>query len=84
MNEPGAGTSLLTVGHGTMERQELADLLAGSGVELVVDVRSVPASRRHRTSPATSSTSGFPPPASTTAGSVVSAASAAPGGTPRT
>lgn len=37
---------LLTVGHGTAGRDELAGLLRGAGVELVVDVRSAPGSRR--------------------------------------
>lgn len=37
---------LLTVGHGTAARDELAGLLLGAGVELVVDMRSVPGSRR--------------------------------------
>jgi uncharacterized protein (DUF488 family) len=38
---------LLTVGHGTLPADELAALLAGHGVELLVDVRSYPGSRRH-------------------------------------
>jgi uncharacterized protein (DUF488 family) len=38
---------LLTVGHGTASAQELAALLTGAGVELVVDVRRHPGSRRH-------------------------------------
>jgi uncharacterized protein (DUF488 family) len=38
---------LLTVGHGTATAQELAALLAGAGVERLVDVRIVPGSRRH-------------------------------------
>ena len=38
---------LLTIGHGTATESELAGLLLGAGVELVVDVRSVPASRRN-------------------------------------
>ena len=38
---------LLTVGHGTMSADGLAELLVGAGVELVVDVRSAPGSRRH-------------------------------------
>ena len=40
------GRRLLTVGHGTAARDELAGLLLGGGVELVVDVRSVRGSRR--------------------------------------
>ena len=38
---------LLTVGHGTLPSEELAALLTSAGVHLVVDVRSVPGSRRH-------------------------------------
>jgi uncharacterized protein (DUF488 family) len=38
---------LLTVGHGTLPADELAALLAGNGVALLVDVRSYPGSRRH-------------------------------------
>ena len=39
--------SLLTVGHGTLPADEFARLVNKAGVELVVDVRSFPASRRH-------------------------------------
>jgi uncharacterized protein (DUF488 family) len=39
--------SLRTVGHGTLPADELRALLAGAGIEVVVDVRSLPASRRH-------------------------------------
>ncbi len=38
---------LLTVGHGTMSSDALGALLQAAGVERVVDVRSVPGSRRH-------------------------------------
>ncbi|MGH9291582.1 MAG: DUF488 family protein [Acidimicrobiales bacterium] len=38
---------LLTVGHGTLPAEKFAALLAGPQVQLLVDVRSVPASRRH-------------------------------------
>ena len=38
---------LLTVGHGTISAEALSDLLSGAGVELVVDVRTAPGSRRH-------------------------------------
>lgn len=38
---------LLTVGHGTLEADELVGLLRSAGVELLVDVRSYPGSRRH-------------------------------------
>jgi uncharacterized protein (DUF488 family) len=40
-------TRLYTVGHGTLAAGELAALLTGAGVELLVDVRSYPGSRRH-------------------------------------
>jgi uncharacterized protein (DUF488 family) len=40
-------TALLTVGHGTLDRPGLAALLAGAGVELLVDVRRFPGSRNH-------------------------------------
>jgi uncharacterized protein (DUF488 family) len=39
--------SLLTVGHGTLAAHEFARLVGEAGIELVVDVRSFPASRRH-------------------------------------
>jgi uncharacterized protein (DUF488 family) len=39
--------SLLTVGHGTLSADEFTRLVSEAGVELVVDVRSFPASRRH-------------------------------------
>ena len=38
---------LRTVGHGTLAADELARLVTGAGIELLVDVRSFPASRRH-------------------------------------
>ncbi|MDL4819725.1 DUF488 domain-containing protein [Actinomadura opuntiae] len=41
-NEP-----LLTFGHGTAGREELASLLQGAGVRDVVDVRTAPGSRRN-------------------------------------
>jgi len=37
---------LITVGHGTLELAALCQLLTGAGVELLVDVRRFPASRR--------------------------------------
>ena len=40
MTEP-----LLTVGHGTLEREELAELLRGAEIEQLVDVRRFPGSR---------------------------------------
>jgi uncharacterized protein (DUF488 family) len=39
--------TLLTVGHGTASQEALTALLGGAGVELVVDVRTAPGSRRH-------------------------------------
>jgi uncharacterized protein (DUF488 family) len=39
--------SLLTVGHGTASQDELTALLHGTGVRLLVDVRTAPGSRRH-------------------------------------
>jgi uncharacterized protein (DUF488 family) len=38
---------LLTVGHGTLEADELVALLQAAGVEVLMDVRSYPGSRRH-------------------------------------
>jgi uncharacterized protein (DUF488 family) len=42
-----SATRLLTAGHGTATAEELAALLAGAGVERLVDVRTAPGSRRH-------------------------------------
>jgi uncharacterized protein (DUF488 family) len=42
-----AGTQLLTVGHGTLGQAELSDLVRAAGVEVLVDVRTAPGSRRH-------------------------------------
>lgn len=39
--------ALLTVGHGTLRSEQLLELLAGAGVASLVDVRSIPASRRN-------------------------------------
>ena len=39
--------ALLSVGHGTLQQDELVALLRAAEVELVVDVRSYPGSRRH-------------------------------------
>ena len=39
--------SLLTVGHGKLDRGSLGGLLVGAGVDLVVDVRRFPGSRRN-------------------------------------
>ena len=40
-------TGVLTFGHGTAEQPELEELLRDAGVQLVVDVRRYPSSRRH-------------------------------------
>ncbi|MFC4145242.1 DUF488 domain-containing protein [Micromonospora mangrovi] len=37
--------AMVTVGHGTADRERLGELLGGAGVALVVDVRRYPASR---------------------------------------
>ena len=37
---------LLTVGHGSLSQDALGALLAGAGVEVLVDVRRFPGSRR--------------------------------------
>ena len=42
---PDVPAALLTVGHGTADRERLAALLRGAAVETVVDVRTVPGSR---------------------------------------
>lgn len=42
-----APAPLLTVGHGTLTAEELTRVLHDAGVELLVDVRSHPGSRRH-------------------------------------
>ncbi len=41
------GRGLITVGHGTSGRAELAALLHGAGVAALVDVRTAPGSRRN-------------------------------------
>jgi uncharacterized protein (DUF488 family) len=43
----GRGPHLLTVGHGTISREEMVELLTGAGVALIIDVRRAPGSRRH-------------------------------------
>lgn len=40
-------STIRTVGHGTADAGELGELLRGSGVTVVVDVRRFPGSRRH-------------------------------------
>ena len=40
-------TRLLTLGHGTAGEEELARLIRGAAIESLVDVRTVPKSRRH-------------------------------------
>jgi len=42
-----APPSLVTFGHGTASQEAIARLLAGAGIEMVVDVRTAPGSRRH-------------------------------------
>lgn len=45
---PGAPpVRLLTVGHGTLSTEAFASLVVGAGIDLLVDVRSYPGSRRH-------------------------------------
>jgi uncharacterized protein (DUF488 family) len=39
--------TLLTVGHGTLPEDEFAALVTGAGIELVVDIRTHPGSRRN-------------------------------------
>lgn len=39
--------SLLTLGHGTATAEELSALIRGARIEALVDVRSIPKSRRH-------------------------------------
>lgn len=46
MSAPEPAT-LITFGHGTLGRDELATLIRDAGIAEVVDVRSVPKSRRH-------------------------------------
>ncbi len=46
-NDRASVPPLLTVGHGTLGSGELAKLLASAGVQLVVDIRSAPGSRRY-------------------------------------
>jgi uncharacterized protein (DUF488 family) len=41
-----AGLRLLTVGHGTTAREDFTRLVRGAGVQMVVDVRRAPGSRR--------------------------------------
>jgi uncharacterized protein (DUF488 family) len=43
---PSSPVTLLTFGHGTATEDELAALIRGAGIRLVVDVRTVPRSRR--------------------------------------
>ena len=38
---------LMTVGHGTLDSDELTELLGSAGVQLVIDIRRAPGSRRH-------------------------------------
>ena len=41
------GRPLFTLGHGTADRDQLAELLQGAGIRVVVDVRTAPGSRRN-------------------------------------
>jgi uncharacterized protein (DUF488 family) len=41
------GTTLFTIGHGTLAAERFAALLHDAGVALLVDVRTAPGSRRH-------------------------------------
>lgn len=41
------GVPLFTVGHGTLSQEQLTSLLLSAGIEVVVDVRTAPGSRRH-------------------------------------
>lgn len=43
----GKEEGLFTVGHGTVDRQQLADLLHEAGIKRIVDVRTAPGSRRN-------------------------------------
>src|SRR5215468_464251 len=45
MSRSAASAPIFTIGHSKREVSELADLLEEAGVELLVDVRSVPRSR---------------------------------------
>jgi hypothetical protein len=56
--------ALLTVGHGTLDRVALQRLLQDAAVELVVDVRRYPGSRRNADVQREALEGGFPPPAS--------------------
>lgn len=38
---------LLTFGHGTASAEQMINLLKGAGVSVLIDVRTVPGSRRH-------------------------------------
>jgi hypothetical protein len=43
----GAVVELLTVGHGPASEAEFTSLLGGAGIDVLVDVRTAPGSRRH-------------------------------------
>lgn len=47
MTGPSDAATLTTVGHGTLPADDFGHLLTGAGVELVVDIRAHPGSRRH-------------------------------------
>ncbi|HEX5596591.1 MAG TPA: DUF488 domain-containing protein, partial [Micromonosporaceae bacterium] len=42
-----AGPALLTVGHGSLDRNQFGELLTEAGVQSIVDVRRFPGSRRN-------------------------------------
>jgi uncharacterized protein (DUF488 family) len=44
---PAHAATLLTVGHGALPADEFAELLKGAEIEVLVDIRSFPGSRRH-------------------------------------
>jgi uncharacterized protein (DUF488 family) len=46
-NQTPEGVELLTFGHGNLTEERIGALLAGAGVEHLVDVRRAPGSRRH-------------------------------------
>src|SRR5271163_4384108 len=43
----GGQSMLLTFGHGTASAEQMISLLKGAGVAVLIDVRTVPGSRRH-------------------------------------
>jgi uncharacterized protein (DUF488 family) len=47
LNEDGATGAVYTTGHSTRTMEELVSILAGFEVEIVIDVRTIPRSRRN-------------------------------------